>query len=123
VQAAISACHATASTAADTDWPQIAALYDELARLVPTAVVQLNRAVAVAMADGPAAGLELVEGLERSGALSSYHLLPATRADLLRRLGQHQEAAHSYRQAFELARTDAERRHLANRLREMSGQA
>ncbi|GAA2593612.1 RNA polymerase sigma factor [Actinomadura fulvescens] len=118
VQAAIAACHATAPTAAATDWPQIAALYSELARLMPTPVVHLNRAVAVAMAYGPQAGLDLVEDLERSGALSSYHLLPATRADLLRRLGRHRAAAHSYRQALELAGTDAERRYLSRRLAE-----
>ncbi|WP_243719595.1 RNA polymerase sigma factor [Actinomadura sp. KC06] len=118
VQAAIAACHATALTAAATDWPQIAALYDELVRLVSTPVVRLNRAVAVAMADGPAAGLELVEELERSGALTSYHLLPAARADLLRRLGRHRDAARSYRRALDLARTDAERRYLTNRLTE-----
>jgi RNA polymerase sigma-70 factor (ECF subfamily) len=86
-------------------------------------VVELNRAVAVAMADGPAAGLELVEALEASGALAGYHLLPATRADLLRRLGRHAEAAASYRDALELAATDAERRYLARRLAESSGQA
>src|SRR5262249_10894472 len=79
VQAAIAACHATAAEEADTDWAEIAALYSELARLVPSPVVQLNRAVAVAMADGPAAGLALVSELEESGALSGYHLLPAPR--------------------------------------------
>ena len=79
-------------------------------------MVELNRAVAVAMADGPAAGLALVEALEASGALPGYHLLPATRADLLRRLERHAEAAASYREALELATTDAERRYLARRL-------
>jgi len=81
-------------------------------------VVELNRAVAVAMADGPAAGLELLEALEASGALAGYHLLPATRADLLRRLGRPGEAAASYRQAVRLAPTDAERRYLQRRLAE-----
>ena len=80
--------------------------------------MKLNRAVAVAMADGPAAGLALVEELERSGLLDAYHLLPATRADLLRRLGRDQEAAASYRLALELASTDAERRFLGRRLAE-----
>ena len=83
-------------------------------------MVELNRAVAVAMADGPAAGLELVAALEKSGALRGYHLLPATRADLLRRLGRPAEAAASYREALELAATDAERRYLAGRLAEAS---
>jgi RNA polymerase sigma-70 factor (ECF subfamily) len=84
VQAAIAACHATAAEASATDWAQIAALYGELARLVPSPVVELNRAVAVAMAEGPAEGLAMVEELEASGNLAGYHLLPATRADLLR---------------------------------------
>jgi RNA polymerase sigma-70 factor, ECF subfamily len=115
LQAAIAACHATAASAADTDWAQIAGLYQQLARLVPSAVVELNRAVAVAMAEGPAAGLKLIEALEASGRLAGYHLLPATRADLLRRLGRHAEAAAAYRQALELAATDAERRYLTRR--------
>jgi RNA polymerase sigma-70 factor (ECF subfamily) len=123
VQAAIAACHATAPTAAATDWAQIAALYGQLARLTPSAVVQLNRAVAIAMADGPAAGLALVRELEESGELGDYHLLPATRADLLRRLGRHREAATSYRRALALAPTEAERRHLARRLAEAASQA
>src|ERR1022692_156237 len=92
VQAAIAPCHATATTAAATDWAQIALLYGKLTLLVPSAVVQLNRAVAVAMADGADAGLELVAALEADGALDGYYLLPATRADLLRRLGRHAEA-------------------------------
>jgi RNA polymerase sigma-70 factor (ECF subfamily) len=118
LQAAIAACHATAAHAADTDWAQIARLYGRLAELLPSAVVELNRAVAVAMADGPAAGLKLVHALEASGELAGYHLLPATRADLLRRLGRHTEAAVGYREALELAATDAERRYLARRLAE-----
>ncbi|WP_141575338.1 RNA polymerase sigma factor [Actinomadura sp. WMMA1423] len=118
VQAAIAACHATAPDAAATDWPQIALLYDELAALVPSPVVRLNRAVAVGMADGPAAGLDLVEDLERSGALEGYHLLPATRADLLRRMGRDAEAADAYRRALDLASDTAERRYLARRLAE-----
>jgi RNA polymerase sigma-70 factor, ECF subfamily len=118
VQAAIAACHATAATAADTDWAQIAALYEQLAWFLPTPVVELNRAVAVGMAEGPAAGLPLVAALEASGKLAGYHLLPATRADLLRRLGRRSEAAAAYRDALELASTDAERRFLSRRLAE-----
>ena len=121
VQAAIAACHATAAEASATDWAQIAALYGELARLVPSPVVELNRAVAVAMAEGPAEGLAMVEELEAAGNLADYHLLPATRADLLRRLGRPAEAAAAYRQALELAATDAERRYLVRRLAETTG--
>jgi RNA polymerase sigma-70 factor (ECF subfamily) len=118
VQAAIAACHATAADPADTDWSEIAALYGELARLAPSPVVELNRAVAVAMADGPAAGLELVAALDASGALRGYHLLPATRADLLMRLERRAEAAASYAEALDLAGTDSERRFLTRRLAE-----
>jgi RNA polymerase sigma-70 factor (ECF subfamily) len=116
VQAAIAACHSTAVDAADTDWPQIALLYGELAKFTPSSVVELNRAVAVAMADGPAAGLALVDRL--ADALDGYHLLPATRADLLRRLNRTDEAAAAYREALALAPTDVERRYLAARLAE-----
>ncbi len=123
IQAAIAACHATAETARATDWAQIALLYGRLAELVPSPVVQLNRAVAVAMADGPEAGLELVAEIEAAGTLPGYHLLPATRADLLRRLGRHAEAAASYREALALASTDAERRFLTQRLEENASQA
>jgi RNA polymerase sigma-70 factor (ECF subfamily) len=119
LQAAIAACHATAQDAADTDWSRIAVLYERLAELAPSPVVELNGAVAVAMADGPAAGLKLVEELEAAGALAGYHLLPATRADLLRRLDRRSEAAAAYREALELATTDAERRYLTRRLGEM----
>jgi RNA polymerase sigma-70 factor, ECF subfamily len=122
LQAAIAACHAQAPTAADTDWREITALYDRLGEIAPTPVVLLNRAVAIAMADGPAAGLALVDELEQTDALSGYYLLPATRADLLRRLGRDGEAAASYRRALELAPTDAERRFLGRRLSEVSGQ-
>jgi len=120
VQAAIAACHATAPTAASTDWPRIAALYRQLAEFLPTPVVELNYAVAVGMARGPAAGLSLVESLEASGRLAGYHLLPATRADFLRRLGRLPEAATAYREALELTGTDAERRYLSRRLAETS---
>ena len=118
LQAVIAACHATAASAADTDWAEIAALYGQLVSLVPSPVVKLNRAVAVGMADGPAAGLALVEEIEAAGELAGYHLLPATRADLLRRLGRQTEAAVAYREALELAATEAERRYLARRLEE-----
>ncbi|HEY5076223.1 MAG TPA: RNA polymerase sigma factor [Acidimicrobiia bacterium] len=120
VQAAIAACHAAAADASATDWVEISALYRELVRMVPTPVVELNRAVAVGMADGPEAGLRLVDALERAGSLSGYHLLSATRADLLRRLGRPAEAAVSYRIALALAETDAERRYLAHRLAQSS---
>ncbi len=116
IQAAIAALHATAPTAADTDWSQIAELYGELAKLVSSPVVELNRAVAVAMADGPALGLALIDDLASTGALSTYHLLPAARADLLRRLGRVDEAVVAYRAALELAPTDAERRFLQRRI-------
>ncbi|MEV4006038.1 DUF6596 domain-containing protein [Actinomadura sp. NPDC049753] len=119
VQAAIAACHATAPDAAATDWPQIAALYGELARLAPSPVVDLNRAVAVAMTDGVPAGLALVDELAASGRLAGYHLLPATRADLLRRSGRAAEAGAAYEEALELAPTEPERRYLARRLREL----
>ncbi|MFG1709795.1 RNA polymerase sigma factor [Nonomuraea sp. M3C6] len=119
VQAAIAACHATAAEAAATDWPQIAALYDRLARLLPTPVVELNRAVAVAMSQGLETGLELVDRLADSGRLDGYHLLPATRADLLRRLGRPAEAAGAYRHALALAVTDADRRYLTRRLSDL----
>jgi RNA polymerase sigma-70 factor, ECF subfamily len=121
LQAAIAACHSTAPTAAGTDWAQVAALYGQLERLVPSAVVRLNRAVAVGMRDGPAVGLALVEQLEEAGELAGYHLLPATRADLLRRLGRTDEAAVAYREALALASTDPERRYLARRLTETTG--
>ncbi|MFG1806820.1 RNA polymerase sigma factor [Streptomyces sp. NPDC049040] len=119
VQAAIAACHAEAADAAGTDWPQIALLYGELARMSPGPVVELNRAVAVAMADGPRAGLRLVEAVADGGELAGYHLLPATRADLLRRLDRPREAAAAYREALGLAPTEAERRYLARRLADL----
>ncbi|MHC3472756.1 RNA polymerase sigma factor [Streptomyces sp. 7R007] len=118
IQAAIAACHTTAPTAQDTDWADIAGLYGELVRFVPSAVVRLNRAVAVGMADGPEAGLALVAELEREGDLAGYHLLPATRADLLRRGGRVREAAEAYERALELVENDAERKFLRKRLAE-----
>jgi RNA polymerase sigma-70 factor, ECF subfamily len=120
LQAAIAACHAHAATSAETDWDEITVLYDRLSEIVPTQVVLLNRAVAVAMADGPAAGLKLVDEVDQSGALVDYYLLPATSADLLRRLNRYAEAATAYRRALELAPTDAERRFLRRRLSELS---
>ncbi len=122
IQAAIAACHATAPTSDRTDWPQIAALYERLLEFLPTPVVELNHAVAVGMARGPLAGLELVEALEASGQLAGYHLLPATRADFLRRLGRTPEAATAYAEALELASTDAERRYLTRRLAETTAE-
>jgi len=120
VQAAIAQCHATARTAADTNWELIADLYDLLAELIPSDVVRLNWAVAVGMAQGPAAGLERVDALAAAGVLAGYYLLPATRADFQRRLGRSAEAAESYRQARDLAVNQAEQRYLAGRLAEMA---
>jgi RNA polymerase sigma-70 factor (ECF subfamily) len=120
LQAAIAALHAEARASDTTDWIQIAHLYRALARIAPSPVVELNRAVAVAMADGPAAGLALVEALVASGELDANHLLHATRADLLRRLGRLDEAARSYEDALARAGTAAEREFLASRLAEVS---
>jgi predicted RNA polymerase sigma factor len=103
IQAAIIACHAQARTAADTDWPGIAALYAELAAVAPSPVVQLNRAVAVGMAEGPAAGLAIVEALADEPALKAYHLLPAVRGDLLLKLGRFAEARAAFETAADLA--------------------
>ena len=114
IQAAIAALHARAATPEATDWPQIAALYGALARHRPGPIVELNRAVAIAMAEGPEMGLRQLERLEVP--LSGYHLLPAARADLLRRAGRREEAAQAYRQAIALASNEAERRYLAQRL-------
>jgi RNA polymerase sigma-70 factor (ECF subfamily) len=120
VQAAIAACHATAPSPAATDWVEIAALYGELARMTSSPVVALNRAVAIAMADGPDAGLRIVDALDADGTLKGYHLLPATRADLLRRLERYDEAADAYRAALALATAEADRRYLARRLTEVT---
>ena len=121
LQAAIAAVHAEAATAGDTDWPQIVGLYDELYRRLPTPVVSLNRAVAVAMADGPATGLELVDELARRGTLEGYYLLHATRADLLRRLGRAGQARAEYERALALATNPVERAFLRRRLDESPG--
>ncbi len=109
LQAAIAACHARAPTAGDTDWVRIAALYDALAQVAPSPVVELNRAVAVAMAFGPAAGLDLVDALTEDPALRSTYLLPAVRGDLLARLGRVADARVAFERAASLARNHRER--------------
>jgi RNA polymerase sigma-70 factor (ECF subfamily) len=118
LQAAIAALHAQAARAEDTDWPQIAALYALLLRLHPSPVVALNHAAAVAMGNGLERGLRLIEQLEATGELEGYHLLPAAKADVLRRLGRHAEAVPAYEQALSLVIHAAERRYLERRLRE-----
>jgi RNA polymerase sigma-70 factor (ECF subfamily) len=122
LQAAIAALHAEAPSYAQTDWPQIVALYDALLRVWSSPVVALNRAVAVAMAQGPAAGLAQIGELEADGRLGSYRYLPATKADLLRRLGRWDAAAQAYREALALTDNAAEREFLARRLTEVTGQ-
>jgi predicted RNA polymerase sigma factor len=118
IQAAIAACHAQAGRASDTDWNEIVALYGQLLAFMPSPVVELNRAVAVSMAEGPEAGLALLTALETSGDLAGYYLLPATRADLLRRMERPAEAAVAYRRALALVTTESERRFLQRRLDE-----
>jgi RNA polymerase sigma-70 factor, ECF subfamily len=120
LQAAIAAVHAEAATYAETDWPRLLALYDELLRAWPTAVVALNRAVVHAMVGGPAAGLADIEVIEREGRLAGYRYLPAARADLLRRLGRNADAARAYRAALDLTEGDAERAYLSRRIAEVS---
>jgi RNA polymerase sigma-70 factor (ECF subfamily) len=119
VQAAIAAEHCSAMRAEETDWPAIVRLYDLLERTGPSPIVSLNRAVAVAMADGPQPGLALIDALAAAGDLDGYHLLHAARADLLRRLGSGVEAGKSYRRALELVTNDSERRFLERRMREV----
>ncbi len=121
VQALIAACHANAPHAGATDWARIATLYERLLEVTTNPLVKLNHAVAVGMATGPEDGLVLVGRLRASGELRDYHLLHATRADFLRRLGRDSEAADAYREALNLARTDAERRYLTKRLHEVGG--
>ena len=116
LQAAISAVHAEAPSAGETDWTQIVALYDLLMRIEPSPIIELNRAVAVAMHDGPAKGLELVDALLERGELAQYHLAHATRADFCRRLGRNAEARLSYERALALAKQEPERRFLEKRL-------
>jgi len=119
LQAAIAAVHCHAASAEDTDWEEIVGLYDELSRLQPSPVVSLNRAVAIAMRDGPRKGLVLIDELAAANDLEGYHLLHAARADLLRRLGLGEEAAKDYRRALELATNESEKRYLERRLREV----
>jgi RNA polymerase sigma-70 factor (ECF subfamily) len=118
LQAAIAAVHAEAPDAASTDWPQIVGLYDVLVRADPTPVVELNRAAAVAMRDGPAAGLHLIDAILARGDLSDYHLAHSARADLCRRLGKSADARAAYERALSLARLEPERRFLQRRLSE-----
>ena len=115
LQAAIAACHARARTAEETDWERIAALYDALAQLAPSPVVELNRAVAVAMAFGSGAGLELVEALASEPSLANYHLLPSVRGDLLAKLGRCDEARAEFERAAALTRNARERELLLER--------
>ena len=119
LQAAIAAVHARAATAEATDWAQIVALYDVLARADPSPVVELNRAVAVAMRDGPAAGLALIDAILARGDLEDYHLAHSARADLCRRLGRTVDARASYERALVLTRLEPERRFLQRRLAEL----
>jgi RNA polymerase sigma-70 factor (ECF subfamily) len=119
LEAAIAAEHCKAARAEDTNWPRIVVLYDLLQQLLPSPVVALNRAVAVAMARGASAGLALIDELAALGELDEYHLLHAARAEMLRRLGANAEAAENYELALNLATNDSERRFLERRLREV----
>ena len=121
LQAAIAACHARARRAGDTDWRRIASLYAVLVEIMPSPVVELNRAVAVSMADGPAAALPLVEAIRESGTLDNYHLLYGVRGDLLRKLERHTEANLDFRHAAELTRNERERAYLLGRAAEVEG--
>jgi len=120
VQAAIAALHMRAQRYEDTDWPQIAALYEVLLRIHPSPVVELNHAVAVSMVDGPERALMLVDSIAKRGELNAYHMLPAVRADLLRRLGRRAEAVEAYQEALKSVELEPERRFLAARLAELS---
>jgi predicted RNA polymerase sigma factor len=117
IQAAIAACHARAATPEDTDWARIAALYEELGRIDPSPIVELNRAVAVSMASGPAAGLVLIDALRDEPALKNYHLLPSVRGDLLKKLGRLQEARAEFERAASITRNMRERNLLLERAR------
>jgi len=119
LQAAIAALHAEAATPADTDWGEVVGLYDVLMRVEPSPVVELNRAVAVAMRDGPAAGLRLIDAIVDRGDLKDYRLLHAARADLYRRLGRVEDAHAAYARALSLTRQEPERRFLERRMREV----
>jgi RNA polymerase sigma-70 factor (ECF subfamily) len=123
LQAAIVAEHCKAASAEETDWKEIAGLYDRLERIQPSPVVSLNRAVAVAMAETPERGLELIDEIAAAGQLNDYHLLHAARADLLRRMGSHEAAAASYSRALELTNNAAEKRFLTARLEKMESAA
>jgi RNA polymerase sigma-70 factor (ECF subfamily) len=123
LQAAIAACHARARTPEETDWTLIAALYGALGRLSPSPVVELNRAVAVAMAEGPAEGLQIVDGLVSEPSLKSYHLLPSVRGDLLARLGRAEEARMEFERAASMTRNVRERTLLLERARACAGGA
>jgi predicted RNA polymerase sigma factor len=115
LQAAIAACHARAGAAEETDWRRISSLYDTLSQLMPSPVVELNRAVALSMAVGPAAGLEVVDALAAEPALKSYHLLPSVRGDFLSKLGRFDEACEEFRRAAELTQNVRERELLLDR--------
>jgi predicted RNA polymerase sigma factor len=115
LQAEIAACHARARTQEETDWAVIVALYDRLARVAPSPIVELNRAVAVSMASGPAAGLELVDALVGEGSLENYHLLPSVRGELLKKLGRLDEARAEFERAASLTRNAKEREFLLKR--------
>jgi predicted RNA polymerase sigma factor len=117
IQAAIAACHAEAVTAEETDWARIAALYGDLAEVSPSPVVELNRAVAVGMGSGPAAGLELVDALRNERALQGYHLLPSVRGDLLKKLGRFDEARAEFERAASITQNARERSLLLERAR------
>jgi len=121
LQAAIAACHARAVTPGDTDWRRIAAVYDALAQVAPSPVVELNRAVAIGMAYGAAAGLEIIDGLRAEKSLQNYQWLPSVRGDLLARLGRNQEAREEFERAAALASNVRERELLLTRAREMRG--
>ena len=120
LEAAISAEHCKAARSEDTDWPRIVKLYDQLQQSMPSPIVDLNRAVAIGMANGPQAAITLIDQLAASGELEGYHLLHAARADMLRRLGLNREAAESYKLALGLVSNDSERRFLERRLREVT---
>jgi RNA polymerase sigma-70 factor (ECF subfamily) len=122
LQAAIAAEHCRAATAADTNWPAIVTFYDRLERAHPSPVISLNKAAAVAMAEGPASALSLVEALKATGDLDEYHLFHSSRAELLRRLGRFAEAADSYARALTLAGSDDERRFLERRLQDVQAE-
>lgn len=121
LQAAIAACHARAKIASDTDWAEIARLYGQLGRLMPSPIIELNRAVAIGMADGPAVALSLVEQLESEPLLKNYHLLPSVRGDLLAKLGRRREAAEQFERAASLTRNARERSLLLERAKSHAG--